>query len=265
MNKTLRILLIVLGAAMIVSGVMKISDARGEAAEGTPVPFETSVELNDGSGNPVATLTTHQIDTSVERQVTVTYTLTNRGEHPLTQLNFNVSYFDADGNELRDKPIYVMTGLMYAPVQPGETREFVKAHYFDGAENAAAVALEPLGVKDDIELPPWTEPQPNNLLLDFCNYEPFSAYFENLDTNPPVQMIYQRDQVEETVITDVDEILAEIQSLKNMRIGEESDQTICDAGISYWFTMADGTEWGVSFEAPGLFCWHNKVYKVIND
>lgn len=263
MNKTLRILLIVVGAAMIVSGIMKITGALGEETAGTPVPFETSIELSDGSGNPVATLATRQIDTSEEGQVTVAYTLTNHGEHPLTQLNFNVRYFDADGNDLRDKAIYVMIGLMYEPVQPGEAREFVKPHWFEGANKVASVALEPIDVKDDVELPPWTEPQPGNLLLDFCNYAPFSAYFENLDANPPVQMVYHRDEVIDETITDVDEILAEIESLKNMRIGEESDVRVTDSGISYWFTMADGTEWGVSFEAPGLFCWHNKVYEVI--
>ena len=265
MNKTLRILLIVLGAALIVSGVVKIFGARGEEAEGAPVPFKTSIELNDGSGNPVATLATRQIDAGKEGQVTVAYTLTNRGERPLTQLSFNVRYFDADGNDLRDKALYVMIGLMSEPVQPGEARDFVKPHWFDGAESVASVALEPIGVKDDVELPPWTEPKPGNLLLDFCNYEPFSAHFENLDANPPVQMAYHVDQSVDEVITDADEMLAVIESLKNMRVGDESEERICDAGISYWFTMADGTEWGVSFEAPGLFCWHNKVYEVIND
>lgn len=265
MNKITRILLILLGLALIVSGIMKITGALSEEAEGTPVPFETSIELNDGSGNPVATLATRLIYGGVERQVSVAYTLTNHGERPLTQLNFNVRYLDADGNDLRDKPLYVMIGLMYEPVQPGEARDFVKPHYFEGAENVASVALEPIDVKDDVELPPWTEPQPNNTLLDFCNYEPFTAYFENLDANPPVKMHYHVDQSVDEDITDVDRILAEIESLKNMRVGEETDVWITDSGISYWFTMADGTEWGVSFEAPGIFHWHGKNYAILHD
>ena len=264
MNKTLRILLILAGLALMVSGTIKIVDARGEEAADATVPFETSIELSDGAGNPVATLATRDIRTDEAGQVTVAYTLTNHGEQALTQLTVDVRYFDADGNDLRDKAIFVMIGLMNGPLQPGQSRDFVRTHWFDGAERTAAVALEPEGVKDEVELPPWTEPQPGNLLLDFCNYAPFSAYFENLDANPPVQMLYHRDEVVDETITDVDAILKEIESLKNMRIGEESDISITDSGISYWFTMADGTEWGVSFEAPGLFCWHGKVYEVIH-
>ncbi len=256
MKKMMFILLIV--ACLMLAG-------SAMAQEETRIPFSTSVDLEDGTGNQVATLTTRYFDTSEEGEVTVAYTLVNHGAQALTQLNFSVTYLDPDDNDLRGKPIEVMIGLMYAPVQPGGTRDFEKTHFFSGAETTTSLVLEPIGVKDEIELPPWTEPQPGNLLLDFCNYPPFSAFFENLDTNPPVKMEYHKDQVYDETITDVDEMLAEIESLKNMRIGEESDVRITDSGISYWFTMADGTEWGVSFEAPGLFCWHGKVYEVIND
>ena len=258
MNKLLRALLAALLFAMI-------AGALAEEPAGTPIPFETSIELNDGAGNPVATLETRAVYGGAERQVTVAYTLTNHGERALTQLNFNVGYFDADGNDLRGKLIYVMIGLMTEPVRPGESRDFVKTHYFDGAENAAAVTLEPIDVKDEVELPPWTEPQPGNLLLDFCNYAPFSAVFENLDENPPVEMIYRRDEQEEIVVTDVDEMLAQLEGFKNMRIGEESDVRVTDSGIYYNFTMADGATLDISFEAPGLFCWHGHVYEVLND
>ena len=239
--------------------------APAGTAEGGKIPFETSVELANGAGEAVATLTTRYLLSEEDGKIAVGYTLTNHGEIALTQLNFNVTYLDADGNDLRGKPLYVMIGLMKEPVQPGESRDFEKPHYFDGAGNVAAVALEPIDVKDEVELPPWTEPQPGNLLLDFCNYPPFSAYFENLDTNPPVLMHYHVDQSVDEDITDVDVMLAEIESLRNMRVGEETDICITDSGISYWFTMADGTEWGVSFEAPGIFHWHGKNYNIIND
>lgn len=263
MKKVQSILMLIFGIVMIIGGSVKTCD--GLAEEAAPIPVEISIELNDGSGSPVATLTARSIDVSVERQVTVSYTLTNHGEQALTQLNFDVQYFDADGSALREKPVYVMIGLMYEPVQPGESRDFDKTHYFDTANEAASLELIPEHVKDIVELPPWTEPRPGNLLLDFCNYAPFSACFEDLDTNPPVEMIVRRDEQPEQIVTDVDEILAEIESLRNMRIGEESDVTVTDSGICYTFTRADGTEWSVAFEAPGLFCWHNKVYKVLHD
>lgn len=266
MNKILRILLIVLGILMIFGGVRKITGALGEEAEPTEgIPFEASIELNDGAGNPAATLTSRAIDVGVERQVTVSYTLTNHGERALTQLNYRVQYFDADGNALRDKPIYVMIGLMYEPLQPGESRDFTKTHYFDAADQVASLALEPDHVKDEVELVPWTDPHPGNLLLDFCDYAPFTANFEDLDTNPVVEMIIRRDEKPETVVTDADEILAEIESLRNMRVGEESDVMITDSGIYYTFIRSDGTEWGVTFEAPGLFHWHGKTYEILHD
>ena len=265
MNKTLRILLIAFGILMIASGVAKITGALAEDIPGTPVPFVTSVELNDGAGNPVATLHTRLIYTGAERQVTVAYTLTNRGEHALTQLNYNIRYFDADGNDLRDKALYVMIGLMKEPLQPGESRDFLKSHYFEGAGAVASVELEPLGVKDEVELPPWTEPQPNNLLLDFCNDETLTALFDNLDANPPVELRIYQDEMDEVIVTDVDQMMAELEGFRHMRIGEPTDEMWCDAASAYTFTLADGREIYFSFNAPGIFEWHGKNYTIIND
>ena len=257
MNKATRILMLVFGIVMIVSGAVKLAGALAEEA--------TAVQLPDGSGGIVATLTVNDVYSEGEGQVTAAYTLTNRGEVALTQLNFNVGYLDESGDDIRGKMIYVMIGLMTEPLQPGQSRDFTRTHYFDGAERAVTAVLEPLGVKDEVELPPWTEPRPGNLLLDFCNYAPFSACFENLDENPPVEMVYRHGEEGEEVTTDVDAILAQIESLRNMRIGDEVDVMICDDEIWYAFTMADGTTWSVSFMAPGLFYWHGHVYEVINE
>ena len=265
MNKALRILLIAFGILMIVSGILKITGALAEEVQGTPVPFETSVELNDGAGSPAATLSTRLIYTGAERQVTVACTLTNHGELALTQLNYNVRYFDADGNDLLGKALYVMIGLMKEPLQPGESRDFLKTHYFEGAGTAATVALEPLGVKDEAELPPWTEPRPNNLLLDFCNDEALTALFDNLDANPPVELRIYRDQMDEEIVTDVDQMMAELEGFRHMRVGEPTDEMWCDAASAYTFILADGSQIYLSFNAPGIFEWHGQNYSVIND
>ena len=264
MNKITRILLIILGLALVASGLIKIFGALSEEA-GDFIPFETSVELSNGAGEPVAVLSTLGLRSDGEREITVVYALENRGEVALTQLNYRLTYLDGEGADLRGKQVEVLKGFMEEPVQPGETRQFEKTHYFDGAERAVSVEIAPICVRDEVELMPWTEPQPGNLLLDFCNYPPFSAHFENLDANPPVKMTYRRGENPEQTVTDPEEILAEIESLRNMRIGGESSVRVTDSDISYWFTMADGEEWGVSFEAPGLFYWHNKVYEVIHD
>ena len=264
MNRRVHALAMLICLALL-AGAYGCSAALSEANDAQILPFEVAVMVADGSGGAVATLATTGIDTGTPGQVSVTYTLANHGLLALTQLDFTVMYLDGDGRELRERPIEVLMGFMTEPVQPGETRTFERRHYFDGAEKAVAVRLAPICVRDEVELMPWTEPQPGNLLLDFCNYPPFTAYFDGLDINPPVEMVVHVDEREDQVITDVEVILAEIESLKQMRIGEESDVRVTDSGIGYRFTMADGSQWSVSFEAPGLFCWHGRVYEVIHD
>ena len=63
-----------------------------------------------------------------------------------------------------------------------------------------------------MELPPWTEPQPNNLLLDFCNDEALTALFDNLDANPPVELRIYQDEMDEVIVTESD------RKLKLLRI-----------------------------------------------
>lgn len=149
------------------------------------------------------------------------------------------------------------------PVKPGETREFVQKHYFDGAETAAGVVLEPMFVKDAVEVKPWTEPRPGSLLPEFANDPDFAAHFEDLDDNLPVEMVFHVDEQKDETVTDPAEIRAAIERLAGMRIGEEVNIGYTDSGVYYGFTMADGSAWGVFFEAPGLLSWHGRNYEVI--
>lgn len=264
MNKLTRILTLVFGIIMIISGIVKIVGALAEEPVYEHIPCQTSIELSNGEGKPAATLAAGYCFNRKPGQIGVGYALTNHGALALTQLTFSVTYLDAGGNDLRGRQIEVLEAFMDDPVQPGETREFIHENFFDGAERAAAVALEPICVLDEAELAPWTEPRPHNLLLDFCNDPSFTACFENLDENPPVKMHFHVDQEVDEDITDPDEILATIERLRNMRIGDAVDYSVDDAGVSYWFTMADGTEWGVVFEDTDLFYWHGQNYRVEN-
>lgn len=265
MKKWPKILSVLLVAALLAGGVAGIVAASGEEESYETVPFETSVELPDGADNPVATLATRLYFSEEEGSLGVGYTLTNRCDLALTRVTFRLTCLDADGNDVYGEPLELWHSFVRDPVQPGEAREFEKRQYFPGAEQVVDFVLEPVLAETELDLAPWTEPQPNNLLLDFCNDPAFSAHFEKLDANPPVNMHLRVDQSVDEDITDLDAMLEEIESLRNMRIGEETDIVYCDRGISYWFTMADGTEWGVSFNAPGIFCWHNKNYEILHD
>ena len=262
MYKILRVAAVLAMLALVVGGAGIVRPACAGALDAQGMPFETSIELADGSGVEVATLSASRIYSEKARSVAVEYALANHGEVALTWLEYRVKYLDADGNVLREPPRSLET-FMDDPVQPGETRVFVQKHYFDGAETAVGVVLEPMFVKDAAEVKPWTDPRPGSLLPEFANDPEFAAHFENLDGNLPVEMFFQVDEKQAKTVTDPDEIRAAIERLKNMRVGDEVNIGVTDSGIYYGFTMADGSAWGVFFEAPGLLSWHGRNYEVI--
>ena len=265
-----RALLFILALALLAGGAAMTGSLRGgislaeEDRKAHPVEGGP-IELADGAGNPIAELWVRQYRSEEPGEIAVVYALTNTADLSLTRITFSVDYRDAEGRSLREEPLEMLVGMAADPLLPGETREFTRQHWFQGAETAVAFALMPVLAETELDVMPWTQPQPGNLLLDFCNYPPFTAHFEDLDINPPVSMHFHVDQSVDEDITDPETILAEIESLKRMRIGEERDIFITDSGISYRFTMADGSEWGVSFEAPGLFHWHGKNYEILAD
>lgn len=262
MKKKLHITAVLVVLAFVIGGVGFVVPARAKTLDAEGAPFETSIELADGSGNEVATLSTVRIYSEKTRSVAVEYAFLNHGETALTWLEYRVKYLDADGNVFLEPPRSLET-FMDDPVQPGETRKFVQKHYFDGAETVAGVALEPMFVKDAAEVKPWTEPRPGELLPEFANDPDFAAHFENLDDNLPVEMVFHVDEEKDETVTDPVEIRAAIERLAGMRIGEEVNIGFTDSGIYYGFTMADGSAWGVFFEAPGLLSWHGRNYEVI--
>ena len=263
MNGILRIAAVLAVLALVAGGTGIIAcPAFAGALDAEGMPFETSIELADGSGNEVATLSTVRLYSEKTRSVAVEYAFTNHGEVALTWLEYRVKYLDGNGSVFKAPPRSLET-FMDDPVKPGETREFVQKHYFDGAETAAGVVLEPMFVKDAVEVKPWTEPRPGSLLPEFANDPDFAAHFEDLDDNLPVEMVFHVDEQKDETVTDPAEIRAAIERLAGMRIGEEVNIGYTDSGVYYGFTMADGSAWGVFFEAPGLLSWHGRNYEVI--
>lgn len=262
MNRIWRIAAVLVVLALVAGGAGTVWPTCARALDAEGKPLEMSIELADGSGNEVATLSTVRLYSEKPRSVAVECAFTNHGEVALTWLEYRVKYLDADGNVFMEPPRSLET-FMDDPVQPGETRVFVQKHYFDGAETVAGVVLEPMGVKDAAEVKPWTEPRPGSLLPEFANDPDFAAHFENLDDNLPVEMFYHVDQEVDETVTDPAEIRAAIERLAGLRIGGAVNIGYDDAGIYYGFTMADGGGWSVSFETPDLLSWHGRNYEVI--
>ncbi len=249
-----KLLCLALLAALLTAGAALAEVAPCEVTETLPGP----------SGEALATLSATGFVSEKPGAIRVLYALTNDCGLALTRITFNVTYLDAGGEALRD-PIQIVKGYLETPLPAGATAAFEYSHYFEGAERTAGIAIEPVLAETELDLKPWNPVRPNNLLLDFCNDPDFSAHFENLEENTPVALVIRRDEQPEIVIDDPEAILAELQSLRDMRIGEETDVRVTDSASAYTFTMADGEEWGVSFEAPGLFYWHGRVYEVLRE
>ena len=151
---------------------------------------------------------------------------------------------------------------------PMETLTYIRRHYEIRAKCYGILSdytCIPFLAETELDLKPWNPVQPNHLLLDFCNDETLTALFDNLDANPPVELRIYQDEMDEVIVTDVDQMMAELEGFRHMRIGEPTDEMWCDAASAYTFTLADGREIYFSFNAPGIFEWHGKNYTIIND
>ena len=69
----------------------------------------------------------------------------------------------------------------------------------------------------------------------------------------------------EVVVTDGDTISSLYDSLGNMIIGKETDESITDSYHYITFKLQDGTSVGWRFEGTGILCWGTKNYTVEQD
>ena len=196
-------------------------------------------------------------------QLRVEYRVTNTGALALTRLRYTLTCLDGSGAQTAE-PVSVTQAYLEQPLAAGETRRFERTHYGTGLENTASVRPEAIGADNERELAPWTEPQPNNMLLDFCNDPQLSARFAALDTDPPTTLRFQRDQEEDVIVTDPALIREVCEALQKVRIGEQSERNVDDGGFGYWFTMPDGSEFGFRFDFRTLFTWHSLNYEVLD-
>lgn len=261
MKKLQQILTLLLGLILMASGIAKLHGALAEE-DYALTPSDAAVTLPGANGEALATLTVTGFYSQKPGAITVRYALENDCDLALTRIAYNVTYLD-EGGEAMHAPQQIVKGFLEDPLPAGQAVSFEYSFYFDGAESAAALAVEPVQADTELTLRPWTTPQPNSLFLDFCNDPAMTAIFDNLDENPPVELVIFRDEELPETVTDADALLAQLEGFRNMRIGEETDIMYTDSGIGYDFTFADGTHLTLSFNAPGVFYWHSRIYEVL--
>lgn len=245
--------------------------APAPAPVSTPSPEPTVAALSPDDtvftgpdGAVRASLAVQSVVSEREGKLRVDYRLANRGERAVTRVRFTLDGLDESGAVLNAAPVSVTCELMEDPLLVGEERSFSRTHYFTGAERTASVRLSPLSAEDETELAPWMEPQPNNLLPDFCNDPVLLARFAALEQDLPVTLIYEEDQVCTEYITDPELIWQVLEALRQVRIGALSDRNVDDGGFTYTFQMADGTSWGLRFDFKNLLYWHGRNYDVLD-
>ena len=257
----------ILLAAVLLTACGKAASAPAPSAapQETALPALSPDEavFSGGDGEVRASLSAAGLSSPRAGQLSVSYRLVNRGTLAVTRLRFSLRCLDPAGQALGE-PVSVTCELMEDPLRPGETRSFSRNHYFTGAEKTASVLLTPLSAENELELAPWTEPQPDNLLLGFCNDRQLSARFEAMESEPPVALLYDQDQMRSLRITDPALIREAVEGLRQLRIGQRSDRNVDDGGFTYTLVMADGSSLSFRFDYKTLFYWHGHNYEVLD-
>ena len=230
------------------------------------IPCVAGVEFTSENDDSIATLVTRNCSSQKRGHFGVGFTVTNECDVALTSIRFGITCYDANGDAIDPgySPHMHTQSFLEDPLAPGESRDFGWPYYFADAGLTASFELVPAGVETELTLPPWTDPQPFNSLVDFCNYAPVTDFFEDFDKDPPVELRYHRDQMYDETVADLELIRAAARALESLTIADETFGGITDMRQSYWFVFEDGTEFGFSFETPWLFEWHGATYMVLN-
>ena len=97
MNRIWRIAAVLVVLALVAGGAGTVWPTCAKALDGEGKPLEMSIELADGSGNDVATLSTVRLYSEKPRSVVVECAFTNHGEVALTRCGEAESFFTKTG------------------------------------------------------------------------------------------------------------------------------------------------------------------------
>ena len=234
----------------------------GEAEEKV-VDYEGKTVAVDSDGNEAVELTAQGFECDGSTGITVTYLIENKTDTALTQVSFDVSYLDADGNEIKSAKIAFV--VRDYPIEPGETRECSRTQYFDGSDETESVQTDNLAYRDADSLAPYNDVVPNSTIFEFMNDEDYTSFIENYKSDMPETVTYTATGEGSTEYDDETVISGILEILKNVKIGDETTADLTDKDIMITFSMEGSKTYTFTFESNVYFDYQGKKYTIIDD
>lgn len=103
--------------------------------------------------------------------------------------------------------------------------------------------------------------RPNNVFLDFCNDENLYAFDANLAANPITRIMVITDSGTKT-ITDSNEINDVWNTIKSMKIADESSDGVTSAQYTLTFSRNNGSDQMITFQSPTILTFNGKNYSI---
>lgn len=265
MNVKMRVLIMLAAALLLVcSGC-----AKKVAKEELPFQSGESVEYRNESGElmAVCTLTALEIehgDEGKQDNVSATLLLENKSDVALMRISCDSDFVGTDGEIIENAVCYC--DYHKNPMQPGETREHYVFRWIYDGERVANIALAITKVVTIEEEPPLPEPKLGETLFSFYQREDISAFADGFYEEMPVKAVIFMDSWNqaEVELTDADDITAVFEAIKQIRVEKQSDVYVTDNYNKITFILADGREFGFSFNRYNLD-YDDNVYELSGD
>ena len=103
--------------------------------------------------------------------------------------------------------------------------------------------------------------KPDNAFLDFCNDENLYAFDANLAANPITRIMVITDSGTKT-ITDANEINDIWNTIKSMKIADESKDGVTPAQYTLTFSRNNGSDQMITFQSPTILTFNGKNYNI---
>lgn len=103
--------------------------------------------------------------------------------------------------------------------------------------------------------------KPNNAFLDFCNDENLYALDANIAANPITRITVVTDSGS-SAITDANQINDIWNTIKSMKIADESSDGISPAGYTLIISRNNGSDQLITFQSSSILTFNNKNYNI---
>jgi hypothetical protein len=237
--------------------------------DGLPFPAQQPVEYRNEADElmVVCTLTALEIehgDEGKQDNVSATLLLENKSDVALMRISCESDFIDASGEVIENAAC--SCDYHKNPMQPGETREYHVSRWIHEGERVFDIALAITKVVTIEEEPPLPEPKLGEDLFRFYQRDDIAVFADDFYGEMPVKAVVFMDSWNkaEVELSDPDDIMAVFEAMKQIRVEKQSDVYVTDNYNKITFILADGREFGFSFNRYNLD-YDDNVYKISGD